>query len=115
MKRFIVALAAVLALTGVVGCDDNPVNPPGGGGGTSINIQSFAFVGGTITVALGTQVTWTNKDSSPHTVTSDSGTELSSGSLGQNATYSHTFNTAGTFPYHCTFHSSMTGSITVTP
>jgi plastocyanin len=114
MKRFIVALAAVLALTGAVGCDDdNPVIPPGGG--TSINIQSFAFVGGTITVALGTQVTWTNKDASPHTVTSDSGTELSSGSLAQNATYSHTFNTAGTFPYHCTFHSSMTGSITVTP
>ena len=41
--------------------------------------------------------------------------ELNSGTLGNGATYVHTFTTAGTYPYHCTFHSGMTGTIIVDP
>jgi plastocyanin len=41
--------------------------------------------------------------------------ELNSGTLGNGATYPHTFATAGTFPYHCSFHGGMNGSITVDP
>jgi plastocyanin len=44
------------------------------------------------------------------------GLELNSGNIVASATFDHTFNTAGTFPYHCTIHSAMTGnSITVDP
>lgn len=39
--------------------------------------------------------------------------ELSSGDVGPGGTYSHTFNTAGTFHYHCIHHSPMTGTVVV--
>jgi plastocyanin len=79
----------------------------------SITIQGFAFNPGTITVAVGTIVAWQNEDSTDHTVTSDTGA-FESGSLSKGQTFQFTFNTAGTFNYHCRFHSSMTGSIVVT-
>ena len=40
--------------------------------------------------------------------------ELNSAALATNATYVHTFNTVGTFPYHCSIHPSMTASVIVT-
>jgi len=40
--------------------------------------------------------------------------ELSSGTLNNGGVYPHTFNTAGTFPYHCNFHTSMHASVIVT-
>jgi len=78
--------------------------------GSTVIMSNFAFSPSTLTVAMGTTVTWTNKDSSKHTVTSDTGV-FNSGGMSQNATYSYTFNTAGTFPYHCTIHTYMTGTI----
>lgn len=80
----------------------------------SVNIQNFAFSPSTFTIKKGTKVTWTNHDSVAHTVTSDSGATLSSGSIAPGQSFSFTFNTVGTFPYHCAFHPSMTGSVTVT-
>jgi len=41
--------------------------------------------------------------------------ELNSATLGSGATYPHTFATAGTYPYHCKFHSGMTATIIVDP
>ena len=41
--------------------------------------------------------------------------ELNSGDIAGGATFPHTFTTAGTYPYHCSHHSAMTGSVTVTP
>src|SRR5262245_7193502 len=40
------------------------------------------------------------------------GLELNSGNIGSGGTFPHTFMTAGTFGYHCTIHSGMTGSVT---
>jgi plastocyanin len=87
----------------------------GGTGGPGVNevfIQSFAFSPSTITVAAGTTITWTNKDAVAHTVTSNSGL-FDSGSMGKDATYSHTFATAGTFAYYCKIHTNMTASVVV--
>lgn len=81
----------------------------------SIGISSFAFAKASLTVAKGTTVTWTNNDAVAHTVTSDDGTSFSSGTIASGATFSFTFNTAGTFNYHCNFHSGMTAIIIVTP
>ena len=41
------------------------------------------------------------------------GVELNSGNIADNTTFSHTFANPGSFPYHCNFHSGMTGTITV--
>ena len=78
-----------------------------------VTIQNFAFSPQTITVAPGTTVIWTNKDSASHTVTSATGAWPASGSLATNQTFSHTFAKAGTYPYRCAFHSSMTAKVIV--
>jgi plastocyanin len=83
----------------------------------SVAIKDFAFSPANITVKVGTKVTWTNQDSAAHTVTSDTDSTdggLNSESLAQDESYSATFSKAGTFKYHCAFHSSMTGTVTVT-
>src|SRR5205085_11469592 len=78
-----------------------------------VTIQNFAFSPQTITVAPGTTVIWTNKDSVDHTVTSDTGAWPDSGSLATSKTFSHTFAKAGTYAYRCALHPSMTARVIV--
>jgi predicted lipoprotein with Yx(FWY)xxD motif len=78
-----------------------------------VTIQNFAFSPQTITVAPGTTVTWTNKDSVNHTVTSDTDAWPDSGNLATNRTFSHTFANTGTYTYHCALHPSMTAKVIV--
>jgi len=89
--------------------------PKGGPGTNEVWIQGMAFTPSTITVAAGTTIKWTNKDGVAHTVTSDTGDSeaFDSGSMGDGATFSHTFNTAGSYPYHCTFHLGMQATVVV--
>jgi plastocyanin len=82
--------------------------------GSSVEIKSFQFNPSALTIKKGTVVTWTNHDSAPHTVTVDQGSGPTSSSLASGATYMYTFNTAGTFNYHCGIHPSMHGTVTVT-
>lgn len=79
----------------------------------NINIQSFSFTPQALTINAGDTVIWTNMDNVAHTVTSDLGTELHSAQLSPGQSYSHTFTTAGTYAYHCSIHTMMTGTITV--
>lgn len=80
--------------------------------GNTVSISGFAFVAATTSVATGTTVTWTNNDSAPHTVTADDNS-FSSVTLNKGDTYSRTFTAAGTFPYHCSIHPTMTASVVV--
>jgi len=87
----------------------------GGKGGPGINevwIQGMAFSPSTITVSAGSTITWTNKDGVSHTVTSNTGL-FDSGTFGSNGTFSFTFPTAGTYPYYCAVHPSMTATVKV--
>ncbi|HSX43143.1 MAG TPA: cupredoxin domain-containing protein [Candidatus Saccharimonadales bacterium] len=81
----------------------------------SVAIKDFAFSPADITVRVGTTVTWTNQDSAAHTVTETDGkTGPDSGTLATGKSYSFTYAAAGTYSYHCDFHSSMVGTVTVT-
>ncbi len=107
----IARLAAIGMVALVLGCMSsnsvtNPVNAK------SVSIQNFAFSPASITVPVGTTVTWTNMDATAHTVTQDGG-GFDSGHLAQNASFSQTFNTKGTFGYHCAIHPFMTATVTV--
>jgi len=82
---------------------------------TKVAIQNFAFSPATITVKIGTTVTWTNEDSDPHTVTSKDGSGLDSPTLDKGATYQHTFTKPGHYSYLCTIHPFMLGTVMVTP
>lgn len=82
------------------------------GGEQAISIEGFAFGPADITVPVGTTVTWTNNDGPPHTVTADDGS-FESENLATGDTFSFTFDTPGTYTYHCAIHPSMTATITV--
>ncbi|MDP9483715.1 MAG: cupredoxin domain-containing protein [Chloroflexota bacterium] len=90
-------------------------SPAGGGGatGTAVSIVDFAFDPKGLAAKTGQELTWTNTGSAAHTVTFDTG-GVDSGSLSAGATFKHTFDAAGSFTYHCNFHSSMQGTVTVT-
>jgi plastocyanin len=75
-------------------------------------ISSSAFGPASITVSVGTTVTWRNNDGVAHTATSDAGT-WDTGNIPGGGSASRTFSTAGSFPYHCTFHSGMRGTVVV--
>src|SRR5215212_5230559 len=83
----------------------------------TVSIKDFAFDPKTISVNLGDTITWTNDGPSPHTVSADDGS-FDSGNLDKGATFSHTFDKAGTVAYFCKYHGSkggtgMAASITV--
>jgi plastocyanin len=79
-----------------------------------VSIVNMDYSPADVTVKKGTKVTWTNNDDVAHTVTADSGNAFDSGNMNKSTSFSHTFDTVGTFAYHCTFHSNMHGKITVT-
>lgn len=78
-----------------------------------IEIKNFAYSPSILTIKKGDTVTWTNMDSVKHTVTSDTGKELDSQLLTNGESYSHTFDTAGIFAYHCTPHPYMKARVIV--
>jgi plastocyanin len=109
--RFLRPIGLILIiLTILLGCSKSKdTTTPGA---NEVLIQSFAFSPTTITVSVNSTITWTNKDAAAHTVTSDNGL-FDSGNMNTDATFSHQFTTAGTFPYHCTYHSNMLAKVIV--
>jgi plastocyanin len=78
----------------------------------AVTIVDFAFQPATLTVPVGTTVTWTNTGNAPHTTTSTTGL-WDSGTLNTGGSFSRQFNQVGTFAYHCTIHPNMTATIMV--
>jgi plastocyanin len=79
-----------------------------------VKIDNFSFGPATITVAVGTTVTWTNRDDIPHTVVSaDDPKAFKSKVMDTDEKFSFTFTKAGTFPYFCSVHPKMTGTVVV--
>jgi plastocyanin len=67
-----------------------------------------------VTVSVGSTVTWSNTDtvSSNHDVVADNGA-FNSGLFGNGTNFSFTFQSKGTFPYHCSIHAGMVGTVVV--
>lgn len=84
-------------------------------GTVEMDIAGSAYQKPDITVKKGTTVVWTNQDSIQHDVTPDEESDAFTGSelLSRGQSYNFTFDTVGTFTYHCTPHPFMTGSVTV--
>ena len=92
-----------------------PAVQPSGAGAVSarVTIESLEYSPERIEIRKGETVEWSNKDLTPHTVTSPKGGELNSGSIEADASWSHSFPHAGEFPYYCTFHEEMKGTVIV--
>jgi plastocyanin len=83
-----------------------------GAGRAQVVMRNLAFDPATVTIQVGESVTWTNQDSMDHTIVADNG-EFESSVLAGGAAFSFTFDTAGTYAYHCGIHPSMTGEVMV--
>jgi len=119
-KLFALPVAMVFAVVLVSGCTQSYGGNPGGNpppSGNAVNMQNFAFNPQTLTVNVGTTVTWTNLDSAQHQIAADAGqqavSDFSSPTMSQGSTYSYTFQKAGTWTYHCNIHPSMKGTVIV--
>jgi len=71
-----------------------------------------------VTVDVGGEVTWSNDDTAAHTVTAGSAADGPSGVFDSSlfmagTSFSHTFESAGEFPYFCMVHPWMEGIVTV--
>jgi plastocyanin len=118
--RATTALFGVAALLGACGSAGTPAPAAttataAGAAAISIDIVGRAFPANT-DVAKGTKVTWVNKDSAAHTVTSGTRPNKDGkfdGQVPAGGSFSFTFTEAGTYQYYCSFHSSMNATITV--
>lgn len=86
----------------------------------TVSIHDLQFDPRSMTVAQGTTITWVNNDEAAHTITTDDfgakgapPGQFSSDPLNPGDSFKHTFDTAGTFSYHCTIHPFIKGTIIV--
>jgi plastocyanin len=122
-NRFV--MAAGLAV--VAACGGSSSSTPG----AQVSISDFSFSPSTLSIKAGTTVTWTNSGPMTHTTVSDTGVWGSAnlapptgggggyggGTAGGSFTF--TFPTPGSYPYHCSLHPpssypNFVGTITVT-
>jgi len=118
----VTTLAATLACGGYSSPSTapSPAPSPAPGGPVSAvqiprgaeSLGNRAFAPDELTVAPGTTVTWTNTDAVSHTSTSDAA-GWNSGTIEPGRQFAFTFQTPGTFPYRCTIHPGMVGTVVV--
>ena len=81
---------------------------------SQVSISNYAFSPASLTVKVGTTVTWINHDDDPHSVDSTEG-KFKSKALDTGSKFEFRFTEAGEYPFNCRFHPKMTGKIIVQP
>jgi plastocyanin len=115
MKTRVFISVLMFAFVGTIwmaACSKSSSSNNGGTGAPTITMQNMVFSNTSVTITAGTKVTWNNNDNMTHTVTSDNAI-FNSGDMAAGNTFNFTFNTPGTYSYHCVYHSTMTGVIIV--
>jgi plastocyanin len=115
---FVLILSALIA-SAACSSSTSPSSSTGGST-TTVSIPSgastlttTAYAPNPVTIARGTSVTWVNNDNTAHTATSNDGSTFNSGSINPGGQFTMTFPNAGSFPYKCTLHPNMVGTVTV--
>lgn len=106
MRTVVLAAVAVLALA-VTGASQ-----PASQATKAVAIKSTGFSPASVTISTGDAVKWTNRDTKNHQIVANNGS-FASGTVKPGRSYTHTFNTAGTFRYHDALHPSLTGKVVV--
>ena len=106
------AMPVMIAILLFAGSPSVTANDQPSAANAEVKIDNFSFGPETLTVAVGTTVTWTNRDDIPHTVVSTDGV-FKSKVRDTDEKFSYTFSSAGTYPYYCSVHPKMTGKIVV--
>lgn len=105
-------LPAVIALLLVAGSTSVSADDQPSATTAEVKIDNFSFSPRELTVAVGTTVTWTNRDDIPHTIVSTEGA-FKSKVRDTDEKFSYTFTKAGSYPYFCSIHPKMTGKVVV--
>ncbi len=87
---------------------------PANSGGSEVEVimTNRSYDPETVTIKVGDTVMWVNEDAPQHDVVADNG-EFKSDLFDKGQTFSFTFTQAGTYPYHCSIHPGMTGTVIV--
>ncbi|MCP6761076.1 MAG: cupredoxin family copper-binding protein [Fischerella sp. CENA71] len=80
----------------------------------TVKIHNFKFEPANLAIGVGKTVQFINVDEEPHTATATDGT-FNSKALDTNQTWNYTATKPGTYPYICSIHPFMKGTLTVTP
>ena len=107
MLVVLVTIATLVLGTGKATAADQPA-----AGSAEVKIDNFSFGPSPLTVAVGTEVTWINRDDIPHTIVSTDGV-FKSKVRDTDEKFSYRFTKAGTYSYYCSIHPKMTGKIVV--
>ncbi len=83
-----------------------------GGHEVQVIMTDLSYDPETVTIKVGDTVTWVNQDAPQHDVIADNG-EFKSDLFDRGQTFSYTFTKAGTYPYHCSIHPGMAGTVVV--
>jgi plastocyanin len=108
INRLTACLLLVLAFSTTQIARAADANPSG----AEIKIDNFTFAPQTVTVQVGTKITWTNSDDIPHTVVS-SDNSFKSKTLDTDEKFSFTPTKPGTYSYFCSIHPKMTATVVV--
>ena len=112
MKKILLGYAGAIALTILAIHTSTAGEKPAP---NAVTIDNFSFLPQTLTVPVGTTVTWINHDDVPHTVVSTDKTTIVSPALDTDEKFSYTFTAAGTNDYYCSVHPHMKGKVIVVP
>ncbi len=117
--RLILGVAALVAAASCGSSNSTPTSPSPSVSGPTVTVTAgasgkttTAYNPNPITISRGMSVTWVNNDSITHTSTSDSNA-WNSGNIAPGGTFSQTFQSSGSFTYHCMIHPNMVGTVTV--
>ncbi len=116
LPALVVAVVAAVALALSRGSGPSTANNAViAAGSATIDISNFAYSPASVTVKVGTTVTFTNEESVKHTATSNTEGLFATGTLDKGQSVRLKMNKVGTFSYHCSFHAFMHGTIKVVP
>ena len=87
--------------------------PASGGSSSAVKINDFKFSPASDTVKQGARVTVTNQDSTAHTATADDGHSFDTGTLARGTSQTISVSKPGSYPYHCSIHPFMHGTLVV--
>ncbi len=108
-RRIVIAhIFTAITLVALAGAGQVAQAAPSQQGGDTVQMVDNQFQPQTMTVPVGTTVTWTNVGNSAHTATSDTGV-FDTGTVNPGQSGSFTFDQPGTYPYFCRFHGAPSG------
>ena len=109
--RFVASIAVALSLIVTTSCS-RPAVDAQKGATHRVVIDGTRFQPDELTIAVGDSIVWVNNDPFPHTATSTDA-DFDSGEIAPTKSWTFKAVKAGDFPYVCTLHRSMKGTVHV--